>query len=367
VRRSHLVAAGLGLVTAIVAAACAPDSGTLPEGTTGTGGSGGIDFDAGIPDEDALPNPDAACGLITEQGEATPVNLYILLDKSSSMVGTKWDSAKAGLAAFLEDPESAGLRVAIRFFPRDADATPACDQPAYATPTVGFAPLPGNAAAIVAAMEAETPDGFSTPIYPALGGGILGGIAVAEANPGERSVVLLVTDGQPQGPADLCGGVDPEDPAAIAALAATGASYDPSVLTYVVGLPGADQDLADQIAVAGGTEAAILVGVNDVAAGFEAALAAVRGKAVPCEYQIPAEVAGGEVNPFLVNLLLTASGATDPVLVPYDPGCAAAGWHYDDPAAPTKILLCPQTCGAVRDDLGSKLEVLLGCKTAEVE
>ncbi len=41
------------------------------------------------------------------------------------------------------------------------------------------------------------------------------------------------------------------------------------------------------------------------------------------------------------------------------------GWYYDtDPSVtpPTKIILCPATCGAVKLS-SSPVEVLLGCKT----
>lgn len=367
-RRFFAVALGLGLAGLVAVSSCAPDSGFDPvTPDAGTAGSGGLgEFDSGM-NEDALPNPDAACGLITEQGTATPVNLYIMLDKSQSMVGTKWDGAKAGLTAFVNDPASEGVNVALRFFPRDPDAVPACDQAAYASPVVDFAPLPQNAAPIIDAVNAETPGGFSTPIYPALGGAILKGIEVAQNNPGERSAVLLITDGAPEGPAPTCSGVDPEDPAEIAALAAAGVDFDPPVLTFVVGLPGVNQAFANQLAAAGGTEAAILVSNTNVEVEFQSALSKVRGKAVSCEYQIPEQVAGGEVDPFKVNILVTAGGSTEPVLVPYDPDCAASGWRYDDAASPTKILLCPETCAQVRDDLESTLQVLLGCETEVVK
>ena len=52
------------------------------------------------------------------------------------MFGTKWDGAKAGLKAFLADPGSAGIRVAINFFPLDNN--PTCDQFAYKPPAVTY-------------------------------------------------------------------------------------------------------------------------------------------------------------------------------------------------------------------------------------
>lgn len=358
----------LGLSGAAIASACAPGS-DLPSDVSsgaglagGQGGSGGepvLTVGAG-PDSDAGPDPDAACGLVTEEADATPLNLYIVFDKSSSMAGNKWDSAKAGLAAFVNDPSAAGVRVALNFFPKAGPAT--CDQFAYKEPLVPFGELPMNATAITDAMNAAAPNGTSTPIYPALGGAILKGIEVAQNTPGDASAVLLVTDGLPQGPAAMCGGVNPEDPDAIANLAATGANYTPPVPTFVIGLPGVDQSFANKVAASGGTDAAILVSAANVQAEFQAALAKVRGKALPCEFFIPEKVEGGDVDPGLVNVLFTPGGAM-PVVLPQDADCSGEGWRYDDPVKPTKIIFGPASCQDVKSDYKAKVQILLGCET----
>lgn len=359
------LAPALALLAAALHGACAPDSDIGATTSAGTAAGGAGDPDGGLFDAsggDALPDPDAACALVTEEAITVPLNLYIMMDKSSSMVGDKWTSAKAGLSAFVNDPKFSGTRVALRFFPRDADNVPACDQNAYKQPVVAYGALPGNAAPIVQALDAEAPEGFNTPIYPALGGALLKGIEVAENSPGEASAVLLVTDGQPQGPAPLCAGVNPEDPAVIADLAAAGASYDPPVRTYVIGLPGVNQGIANQIAAAGGTGSAVLVGAANVAAEFQAALAQVTGEALPCEFEVPAQVEGGDVSFSSVNVLLTVDGGGTTTL-PQSADCSGAGWHYDNPAGPTKIVLCPATCSALKDASSAKIQILLGCTT----
>ena len=330
---------------------------TASTGTsTGSSASGG--GDAG-PDPDPDPDPDAACGLITEQAKSTPLDLYIAFDRSSSMVGDKWDSAKLGLTAFVNDPDSAGIGVAINFFPLENTPT-TCNQFDYQPPKVDFAPLPGNAKPITDAMAAAAPTGFSTPIYPALGGAILAAKAYADGNSGHVAAVLLVTDGAPQGPAPMCGNVNPEDPKVIADLAAAGVSY--GIKTFVVGLPGINPQIANQIAVGGGTDAAIVVGSFDVKAEFQKALAKVRGEALPCEYQIPDKVEGGDVNAGDVNVLVTPMGGNATVL-PQDVKCADKGWKYDDAAKPTKIIFCPASCQSLKTDFGAKVQILLGCKT----
>jgi hypothetical protein len=239
---------------------------------------------------------------------------------------------------------------------------PSCDQKLYKAPLVGFAALPGNAQPMLDAMDAQTVAGGSTPIYPALGGGILAGIEVASNNPGDSAAVLLVTDGKPLGPGTLCGGADPEDPAAIATLAASGFMFNPSVVTFVVGLPGVDQVFANQVAQAGGSGQAIVVSNVNVAVEFQKALEKVLGQALPCEFTIPFEVDSGEVEITQVNVEVTPGGGM-PAIIPQNLDCDGPGWKYDQIVDPTKIILCPETCADVKADYQAAIKILLGCQT----
>lgn len=374
-----LLGATLGVAIAGLVAACAPGGSTL-DGTgggtaNGGGGAGGTGTTSSSTDDggalfdvstaDVLPNADAACAVITQEALAIPLNLYIVLDKSQSMAGDKWQGAKAGLDAFVNDASFESVKVALKFFPRAVDNVPGCEQSAYKKPDVAFGALKNNAKAISDALAAESPNGFTTPTYAALGGAILEDLDVQAQNPGEVAAVLLVTDGLPDGPAPLCAGVDPTDPAVIAALAATGLSK--GVPTYVIGLPGVTKGFADQIAKAGGSGAAILVGNVNVAAEFHKALAKIGNQALPCEYQIPASI-GTETELAFddVNVLFTPGadgGVGQTELVGQDATCKGAGWRYDDPAKPTRILLCPAFCDELKQDFGAHIQIQLGCKT----
>jgi hypothetical protein len=334
-------------------AACeAGTSGTSDAGPTSsssgftTSGGGG----AGFGGEDS-------CASIDQQASPTPLNLYIMLDRSSSMAGSKWDAAKAGISAFTSDSASAGIELAFNSFPEGA---PGCDQTLYMTPAVGWGELPGIAPAVDAELASLAADGFSTPIYQALGGALLEAVTMAENFPEESSAVLLVTDGAPQGPAGQCGGVNPEDPQAIADLADAALGF--GVTTFVVGLPGVDQSFANLVAQSGGSDAAILVGTTNVEQEFRNALAKVRGDLLPCEYAIPVEVLNGDVQITEVNVKIGLEGA-EPEIVPQNPDCDGPGWYYDNPATPTQILLCPATCDAVSTDPNATIRVALGCAT----
>ena len=45
--------------------------------------------------------------------------------------------------------------------------------------------------------------------------------------------------------------------------------------------------------------------------------------------------------------------------------CSAAhdGWYYDDPANPTRIVVCPDTCATLQSASDARVDVLLGCAT----
>ena len=98
-------------------------------GGNGTGGTGAVfDLDASPGDsgDGSTIDPDAACATASEEATLVPVNMIIMFDRSGSMdQSNKWPNATSALTAFFEDPGTAGLRIALRFFPDD-------------TPTSGF-------------------------------------------------------------------------------------------------------------------------------------------------------------------------------------------------------------------------------------
>lgn len=86
-------------------------------GGNGSGGAGGM-----------------SCAGETVKGETVPLDMYIMLDRSGSMlektgVGqgkpTKWSAVTAALDAFFTDPGSDGIGVGLQFFPVVAQNVPA--------------------------------------------------------------------------------------------------------------------------------------------------------------------------------------------------------------------------------------------------
>lgn len=81
------------------------------------------------------PLGDAACAAQTQKAEKIPLDMYVMLDTSSSMsdpVGTtttsKWTAIRNALTTFLRDPSSSGIGVGLQYFPLETPNVPdQCD------------------------------------------------------------------------------------------------------------------------------------------------------------------------------------------------------------------------------------------------
>ncbi len=306
--------------------------------------------------------------------------MLVMFDRSTSMNeeadeatgASRWVLASSALTGFFADPAAGGLQVALRFFPHDSPAVgcndQACDVNACAQPIVPLAtlaPEPADAheAALLAASVAATPPervggSQGTPISAALGGALSWATAQRAAAPEESAVVVLVTDGEPNG----C----EEEITTIAGLAQD-AFTTSGIRTYAIGLTGSQESDMDAIAAAGGTTEGIFI--SDGATAKQEllnALAAIRGSVLDCDFEMPKASNGMQVDPSKVNVKYTPAGGTQMTLgrVPDAAGCGMApGWYYDDALNPTRILLCPASCNSASVEVDATLEVLLGCVT----
>jgi hypothetical protein len=73
----------------------------------------------------------ASCATESVQARSTPLDVYFLFDASASMADliapglSKWSAVAAAMTVFVEDPASAGIDVALQFFPAPRSGTPA--------------------------------------------------------------------------------------------------------------------------------------------------------------------------------------------------------------------------------------------------
>jgi hypothetical protein len=114
-------------------------------GNSGEGGAGshagGTSGTAGVPSD--APPPD--CVGEVHEAKELPVAMYIMLDRSGSMLGetgagpTKWDATVQALSEFVQADGSSGLWVGLQYFPLAADGVPeSCQADADCGPSGGM-------------------------------------------------------------------------------------------------------------------------------------------------------------------------------------------------------------------------------------
>lgn len=251
--------------------------------------------------------------------------------------------------------------------------TAQCAANAYAAPAVDIAPLPAAAQPVITSITAKMPEG-NTPTAPALTGALSKARAWATAHPDHTVVALLATDGLPTECIENPNS-DPSGIAGVRGAAAAGLSGTPSVSTFVIGVFGpadttAQQNL-NQIAVAGGTDAAFMVDTSrDVTMQFLAALNQIRATKLACEYLLPEPPAGQSLDFSRINVDFSSGANSERVLaVRSEADCdpATGGWYYDqDPSTggmPTKISICPATCARFESAKEGAVQIKLGCQT----
>jgi len=321
--------------------------------SSGSGIGGLLDTDSGK--SDAV---DEGCAAEDVQAELVQLDMVILLDRSGSMSGTKWDGSTTALKTFVNDPASAGINVGIEYFPIDnpPDGND-CNFIHYETLAVDVAALPGNAPALVTSIDFQDPNGGDTPTYGGLKGALFVATGLQDANPDHKVIVVLASDGDPNScPANQ------NDIPVIAGLAKSAFNYN-GVQTYAIAIAGSTVANLNQIAAAGGTTAAFDV-TNDISL-FSQKMKEIQAAALTCEFNIPPPPRGETLDPTLVNVSYTPGGLGNPTKIPKADDLAdcgsGEGWYYDSAANPTKIILCPASCKIVQADTKAKMSVAFGC------
>jgi hypothetical protein len=393
--RDLLLSIGLSLLSGCNAAA--------PGRSYDFGGGGGerdlSSGPGGNPDLAGVDNDAAFCAAEQKTAQQVPLDIYIMLDQSGSMGdtvsggSTKWSAVSQALEDFLQQQNLNGVSAGIQYFgvpaggmmcpvlcAKDADCGScgpcflalcsgaltmpggdSCTAADYAKPEVEISPLPGAAPALVASIMKHGPS-TSTPTSAALQGAVDHAKAWAQQHPGHVVIDIFATDGDPTECDTNLTNID--------AIAKSGATGNPAILTFVIGV-GSSLPALDGIASAGGTKMAYLVDTNqNVNQQFLAALNMIRGSALGCQYQIPVPTSG-QPDFTKVNVQYTPGSGGAPSVLPNVPNAAAcpmngAGWYYDNPTAPTQIILCPGSCTTVSADTTGSIDILLGCQTIGV-
>ena len=267
---------------------------------------------------------DGTCGEGAAPLTLRPLDIFFLVDVSGSMDDdndpTRWESVTEAIKEFVTDeaaanPEEA-ITMGLTFFPIRIDSAPdncsnsggecgsdwgtclnrfgnacrpiqsnrcwctdadSCEVNAYAQVSQPFVDLTsGTASAEIIALLDRTDPGGSTPTRPALEGAVK--YVRENANPEHQAVIVLATDGDPQG-------CDSNDIDNVANIASSSAGANPSVPVFVIGLGEVD-DL-HTVALAGGTGSAVILTGDNVKQEFADAIIEIRSSSVSCDYNIP--------------------------------------------------------------------------------
>jgi hypothetical protein len=325
--------------------------------------------DDGIIFDGNLTHPDGTtCVTEVSQAEALPFDLYVLFDQSGSMSspaggGSRLDAVRAAMADFLRDTESGGMGLGIGYFGNNPIGSASCDPADYRNPAVPIELLPANASPILTSLAGVKPTG-ETPTGAALRGSCTYAKSWRDTHPGRPLDILLLTDGVPEAPVSRAGGCDPtlEDAAAAASECATSSM----VKTFVLGV-GPSLESLERIAVAGGTEHALLVDGGDVTKKVTEALGRIRGTALPCNFKLPPPPDNQVFDLSQVNVVVTDTEGDEHALVKVDSSsdCAeSGGWYYGAGDPPSAIELCASSCefAKAQSDRG-RIQYALGCRT----
>jgi hypothetical protein len=402
----HDAGAGAGGSAGTSGGGTGGSSGSGSAGTGGPGGSAGR-RDASFPDvtfvydaapEDGGVTADSACATATVRAVPVPLDMYVMFDRSGSMnlpqplpasgnpgagdcnVGgttvSRWCYAINALADFFRAPSSAGIGIALQFFPNGTcdsnvpygygccNTGACCNGTADSAPAVALGTLPANNTALIGALDGQIPWGDRTPIEAALRG--LARYTKDYMRSGREIVGLLITDGGPEG----C-----DSSASRLASIASSHLGSTGIRTFVMGVEGAVFPTLETIAIAGGAPAHTVncdagispchfYSVRDgTAAAFNNALQAIRRASVGCEFTMPTTDAG-LVNPdqVVIEYFAGGTGAGQRIhKVNSASSCSADGFYYDSNSSPSSITLCPGTCTRVQGDSLGKVDILLGC------
>jgi hypothetical protein len=314
------------------------------------------------------------------------LDIYFVFDRTASMgedcsfvpgetppVDSKACFATYALPDYLTNVDSTlqDIRLAFQLMSLPGEG---CDGGPYSTPLVDLTQLPvaTDHPIIQAISDEEFQGGYGTEIE-----GALNGITIfTEANRvmNREMIGVLMTDGDPNG----CEG-DVGNLAQIISdhLTNTG------IRTFIIGMEGASGDNLEQMALAGGADPHddfcspdapapchhwnVGDGSGDAIAN---ALQAIVMQATPlgCEYDVrDLQPPAGEMLDYgKVNVTLSEGTVTTTIgQVGGSASCPTdqPAWYYDDPAAPTELLLCDSACTLVSGAAeGARLDIVVGCE-----
>lgn len=297
------------------------DGATSTSGVGETAGDDGLDDGAsgGIPKFDignGGTGSDVVCEELSLSAEPIPPDVMLVLDRSGSMQGNRWNDLLQATETLLNQ-YNAQVNFGARFLP-SIDGGSDCGYNQLVEVPVAAQ----NAQAIIDEMNGTNPSG-NTPYLPALQAAF---VQLRSLGPDRGApVVILVADGETNGCSDA---------AQIRTELADQFAADPSIPTYAISVGGQVNDLSG-FAMSGGTGNYI---ATDNLAELTAAIDQILNEVISCTITLdpPPEL------PDLVEVEI------DGTVYPQVQDCASGnGWVYTDETF-GEIELCGNACTQLR-------------------
>jgi hypothetical protein len=365
-------------------------------GFTSTSSGGGTLFSSDASVSTGTGLMDAGCATAMSQVQRSAVYLQFVLDGSGSMaMENKWAAAIPALKdifAQMNAEADTGLAAGLIVFSDQMDPTKgAGTYPSSADVQIAYVNTAQNNA-FVQRLSGQPGGGGGTPTQTALTGGY-GALenyqAKAPVTAGGKKVLVLITDGAPTDGCNVAGSILNGYPSnacvQLAGQKLMEAAPKGPIETFVIGVgdfPSAaainfDPSFLGYVAQAGGTGPANCnpsensmtsdlcyfeidpsksATASQLQQEFEKALNTIRGEVVSCNFPIMSSGLG-TIDPTKVNV--EVGGKT----ILQDPN---NGWTYDNPMAPTQIILHGAACSEAKGNLTEKVQVVLGCATQTV-
>ncbi len=377
------IACPLALVVSLALVQFACEASGSGEEVAGGGAGGAVD-DAG---REGSTYDASACKTADYELVRTPTNLFLMVDRSSSMWSiacggeSRWKAISDAVVQFMQASDSQNAGLGVGFFPMaDAALTPCatvadctdtqecvsgvahdfpicmdkcsipagcgsthqcadldgssvcsssrCDSAAYSVAAVDIGPMSDEAHrnAVFTGFQQYGPLTL-TPTLPALGGAVEYATAwMLKTTPGQRVAVVLVTDGPPTECFPQNGATAAAAIGASAEVAGKAAAALPPVETFVVALTSGGEDTTQlvQIAQAGGTGMAHEVQADPQ---LPVALADVLGEVLTAAGRSCDYVIPDDALPWAPGRINVTIGSADAEPLPYvagPAGCSGA-------------------------------------------
>lgn len=284
--------------------------------------------------------PDGSCLATSQQAELLPGALFIMLDQSVSMNKTladgnsRWKDVTDGINEFLSSQASPDLLVGLQYFGLDGDGPGLCDMATYDSADVAIQPVAAAAPLVAMSLASHGPTESAATIA-AVQGGLQYANAWLAVNPTRDARFVLISD-------DLPNACLPMDPVLLGVeLADRGTN---TAHPYLIAT-GSSSEVASTLYMSNPGHTFVIDESGDTKAQIVKALSNIDAPPV-CEVELPKLPNGATPDPGSLGVVNVETGVPTAVMRVSDlSACAASGGYYfDDPATPSRVILCPSTC-----------------------